>query len=72
MVPIQLPACSFKHTCMHVQGAPGPRHADREAAAIGAATLTFFRNRASSPRDMSAAAAEQLRTACMDVLVDMY
>ncbi len=55
-----------------VTGAPGPRHPDRAAAAIGAATMAFFHNRASSPRDMSAAAAQELRSACMEVMRDLY
>lgn len=53
-------------------GSAGPRHPDREAAAIGAASLAFFHNRASSPRDMTAAAATEMRAACMEVLKDMY
>ncbi len=53
-------------------GIPGPRHPDLEAAAIGSAALVFFAQRASSPRDLSAAACSELRHACFEVLKDMY
>ncbi len=53
-------------------GAMGPKAEDPEAAAIGAAALAFFRNRASAPRDMSATAAERFRAACDAVLRDIY
>jgi glutathione S-transferase len=50
----------------------GPKADQPEAAAIGAAALAFFRNRASAPRDMSAAAADRFRSACDAVLQDIY
>jgi hypothetical protein len=50
----------------------GPKADAPEAAAIGAASLAFFRNRASAPRDMSALAAERFRAACDAVLMDIY
>ncbi|KIZ07611.1 glutathione S-transferase [Monoraphidium neglectum] len=53
-------------------GNAGPKADDPEAAAIGAASLAFFRNRASAPRDMSATAAERFRAACDKVLLDIY
>lgn len=53
-------------------GNPGERHDCKEACAIGSAALVFFRNRASAPRDMSAAAAHELREACSAVLDDMF
>ena len=53
-------------------GVPGPRHPDLEAAALGSAALVFFAQRASSPRDLSAAACSELRHACFEVLKDMY
>ncbi|CAK0782457.1 hypothetical protein CVIRNUC_005697 [Coccomyxa viridis] len=55
-----------------VHGVPGPRHPDLEAAALGSAALVFFAQRASSPRDLSAAACSELRHACFEVLKDMY
>ncbi len=45
---------------------------DAEAAATGAAALAFLRNRVSSPRDMSAAAADELRAAVDTLLLNMY
>ncbi|GBG00177.1 glutathione S-transferase [Raphidocelis subcapitata] len=53
-------------------GNMGPKADAPEAAAIGAAALAFFRNRASAPRDMSATAAERFRAACDAVLMDIY
>lgn len=53
-------------------GHGGPKHADAHGRAVGAATLSYFRNRASSPRDMSAAAAAEMRRACDAVLQDTY
>ena len=53
-------------------GNPGPKHPDLEAAALGSAALVFFAGRASSPRDLSAAACAELRQACFEVLKDMY
>ncbi|MEW5313638.1 MAG: hypothetical protein WDW38_005190 [Sanguina aurantia] len=43
-----------------------------EQAAVGAAALAFFHNRASAPRDMSAAAVVELRAACMAVMRELY
>jgi glutathione S-transferase len=57
---------------MLLTGSAGPRVAEPEAAAVGAAALAFFRNRASAPRDMSAAATVQFRAACDAVLADIY
>ena len=53
-------------------GTPGERPDCKEACAIGSAALVFFRSRASSPRDLTAAAAVELREACSKVLLDMY
>jgi hypothetical protein len=39
---------------------------------VSAAALAFFRNRASAPRDMSAAATVQFRAACDAVLGHVY
>ncbi len=55
-----------------VSGEPGPAATSAPAAAAGAAAIAFFRNRTSSPRDMSASAAEQLRAACDVLLLDVY
>jgi hypothetical protein len=41
-------------------------------AAVGAAALAFFRSRASAPRDLSAAACDELRAACAAVLLDSF
>jgi hypothetical protein len=57
---------------MLLTGEPGPKAEDDEAAAVGAAALAFFRNRASAPRDMSAAATVQFRAACDAVLAHVY
>lgn len=54
------------------QGHGGPKHQTAHGRAAGAATLSYFRNRASSPRDMSAAAAAEMRKACDAVLQDTY
>jgi hypothetical protein len=54
------------------QGHGGPKHETAHGRAVGAATLSYFRNRASSPRDMSAAAASEMRKACDAVLQDTY
>ena len=53
-------------------GTPGQRDDCVEACAIGSAALVFFRNRISAPRDMTAAAATELRHACSEVLHDMF
>lgn len=53
-------------------GTTGPRHPDLEAAALGSAALVFFAGRASSPRDLSAAACSELREGCWQLLKDMY
>lgn len=55
-----------------VAGTPGQRHDCIEACAIGSAALVFFRNRISAPRDVSAAAAVELRNACSEILQDMF
>lgn len=48
------------------------RTANPKSAAVGAAAIAFLRSRVSSPRDMSAAAADQLRAACDTMLSNMY
>ncbi|KAL3147580.1 glutathione s-transferase [Trebouxia sp. C0009 RCD-2024] len=53
-------------------GEPGPKNPDAEARAVEAASLAYFRNRASAPRDLSANACQQLRDACLAVLQDAY
>lgn len=53
-------------------GDAGPKPDEPEAAAVSAAALAFFRNRASAPRDMSAAATVQFRAACDAVLAQVY
>lgn len=53
-------------------GTTGSRHPDLEAAALGSAALVFFAGRASSPRDLSAAACSELREGCWQLLKDMY
>ena len=55
-----------------LSGQPGEKSACKEACAIGSAALVFFRNRATAPRDLSAAAAVELRNACSEVLLDMF
>ncbi|CAL8470974.1 g10516 [Coccomyxa elongata] len=55
-----------------LHGTTGPRHPDLEAAALGSAALVFFAGRASSPRDLSAAACSELREGCWQLLKDMY
>jgi hypothetical protein len=57
---------------LHMSGDPGPKPTEPEAAAVSAAALAFFRNRASAPRDMSAAATVQFRAACDAVLAHVY
>jgi glutathione S-transferase len=57
---------------MLLTGDPGPKADDPEAAAVGTAALAFFRNRASAPRDMSAAATVQFRAACDALLAQLY
>lgn len=58
--------------CQLLTGNPGPQAPQAEAKSMGAAALAFFRNRASSPRDMSAAGTEEFRTACDAVLADIF
>jgi len=53
-------------------GRAGDKHPEAHGRAVGAATLSYFRNRASSPRDMSAAAAAAMRAACDAVLRETY
>jgi hypothetical protein len=55
-----------------LSGTTGERHDCKEACAIGSAALVFFRNRISAPRDLTAAAAVELREACSAVLLDMF
>lgn len=61
-----------KHAHTHTSGDAGPKPDEPEAAAVSAAALAFFRNRASAPRDMSAAATVQFRAACDAVLAQVY
>jgi muconolactone delta-isomerase len=64
---------SLKRLCLLLlSGQTGPKPEMREAAAVSTAAMAFFRNRASSPRDMTAAAAEQFRAACDHLLKDIY
>jgi hypothetical protein len=63
----------LRRVCMLLlTGRPGPQALSREAAAVGSAALAFFRNRASAPRDVSAAAADKLRAACDEALRTIY
>ena len=63
----------LRRVCMLLlTGRPGPQAMSPEAAAVGSAALAFFRNRASAPRDVSAAAAEKLRAACDEALRTIY
>lgn len=64
---------ALQRVCQYlVEGTPGPKNSDRGATSIGAAALAFFRNRISAPRDVSAAAAKELRAACDEVLKALY
>jgi hypothetical protein len=58
--------------CAVPSGDAGPKPDEPEAAAVSVAALAFFRNRASAPRDMSAAATVQFRAACDAVLAQVY
>jgi len=51
---------------------PGIPSKSASEAAVGAASLAFLRNRVSSPRDMTAAAAEEFRSAVDSVLLATY
>ncbi len=62
----QLTLCSF------AQGEPGPKHPEAAGRAVGAGVLAYWRNRASSPRDMTAEAAHQMRLACDEVLKETF
>ena len=53
-------------------GQPGPKPEDAESRAIAAASMAYFRNRASAPRDLSANACHELREACLAVVTDSY
>lgn len=55
-----------------IAGKPGPKNEDAEGRAVEAASMAYFRNRASAPRDLSANACPQLRDACLAVLQDAY
>jgi glutathione S-transferase len=50
----------------------GKDNADPAAAAIGAITLAYVRNRICAPRDMSAGAAAAFRAAADKVLASLY
>lgn len=49
-----------------------PAEPPAESAAVQVAMLAYFRNLASSPRDMTASAVEQLRMACDAVIQNSY
>lgn len=51
---------------------PGASPLSKEAVAIQVAAVAYFRNLATAPRDMSAAAVTQLRRACDEVLQAAY
>lgn len=51
---------------------PGSSPLSKEGVAIQVAALAYFRNLASAPRDMSAAAVTQLRQACDEVIQAAY
>lgn len=53
-------------------GDVGVPYHEKEGNAVGSAALAFFRNRASSPRDLSGAACAELRKACDVVLQNIY
>uniref|UniRef100_A0A7S3VL85 GST N-terminal domain-containing protein n=1 Tax=Dunaliella tertiolecta TaxID=3047 RepID=A0A7S3VL85_DUNTE len=55
-----------------LHGNPGPKAGDAYAKAAGAAALAFFRNRATSPRDMTAPEADEFRSAIDELLKDVY
>ncbi|KAF5833374.1 glutathione S-transferase [Dunaliella salina] len=55
-----------------LHGNPGPKAGDAYAKAVGAAALAFFRNRATSPRDMTAPEADEFRSAIDELLKDVY
>lgn len=63
---------AFVDSGYHIAGKPGPKNEDAEGRAVEAASMAYFRNRASAPRDLSANACEQLRNACLAVLQDAY
>ena len=62
----------FMGSVNYPAGEPGPKNQDAEGRAVEAASLAYFRNRASAPRDLSANACQQLRDACLAVLQDAY
>eukprot|EP00884_Botryococcus_braunii_P008653 jgi/Botrbrau1/1778/Bobra.0217s0033.1 len=53
-------------------GDAGSPYPEKEGNAVGSAAVAFFRNRASSPRDLSGPACAELRNACDEVLKNMY
>ena len=53
-------------------GDVGPAAQNVEACSVGASALVYYRNAVRSPRDMSFAAAEQVRVAVDRVLRDIY
>ena len=67
---MELDALHNAYACL--QGEPGPKHPEAAGRAVGAAVLAYWRNRASSPRDMTAEAAHQMRRACDEVLKETY
>ncbi len=48
-------------------GSPGPKHPDVEGRALGSAALSYFLSAGSERVGLSAAAAEQLRSGCIEV-----
>ena len=60
----------LRRVCQYLlTGEVGRKAGNVEARCIGAVALVFFKNAVMAPRDMSAAAAEELRAAC-DLVID--
>jgi hypothetical protein len=57
---------------MLLTGSAGESPPNKEAVAIQVAALAYFRNLASAPRDMTAAAVAQMRCACDEVIKVAY
>ena len=55
-----------------LSGDPGLSPRSKEAVAVQVAALAYFRNLGTSPRDMSAAAMDELRAACDVVIQAAY
>jgi hypothetical protein len=64
---------SLRRVCSQLLlGAPGPKPEAGSEAAVSAAAIAYLRSSVAAPRDMSAAAAEQLRIACDAVLQETF